>query len=442
MFFCIFSPRAFAQEILNSERFGTIKLFRGTAPLEQVALFFTGEDGWTETTTKLAKALTTKNIFLVGINTAEYLKRVREDDDDCAYLAGEIERLSQSAQSGAGLKTFVEPALVGVEAGAALAYAILSESPEPFKGALAIDFCPQLSLNKPLCEGAQLHSSLKPGNILSLAPPDELEPPLFVLASKPACIETEPFVSRLPSGAFVKVSGTALEIAVQEKLVRLFEEPGRVLSVGEELSDLPLVELSGKGPLKDSFAVFFSGDGGWASIDRSIAGYLVDRGVTVIGVDSLRYYWSSRKPEEAAADLARVIDYYSDKLKLSKVVLVGFSFGAEILPFLVHDLPSEIEAKVKLLALLSPASGADFVIHISGWIGYDDTSDNVPILPVVKKLKNLEVLCIWGSEEGPELCGELGGVTNVKWNSEVLPGAHHFNGDYDAVGALIMKRLP
>ncbi|WP_275441091.1 AcvB/VirJ family lysyl-phosphatidylglycerol hydrolase, partial [Enterobacter hormaechei] len=70
---------------------------------------------------------------------------------------------------------------------------------------------------------------------------------------------------------------------------------------------LPIVDIpSSNGPAK-YLAVFFSGDGGWRDIDKSVGDIIAKEGVHVVGVDSLRYYWSVRKPEDIAKDIGRII---------------------------------------------------------------------------------------------------------------------------------------
>ncbi len=53
-----------------------------------------------------------------------------------------------------------------------------------------------------------------------------------------------------------------------------------------------------------------SGDGGWAGIDQAVAAALSARGIPVVGLDSLRYYWTARTPSGVASDTDRMIRYY------------------------------------------------------------------------------------------------------------------------------------
>jgi type IV secretory pathway VirJ component len=90
----------------------------------------------------------------------------------------------------------------------------------------------------------------------------------------------------------------------------------------------------------DTIAVMLSGDGGWAGLDKEVAAALSANGIRVVGLDSLRYFWTARTPEGLAADLGRIIDYYVSQLGKQRVLLVGYSQGADVLPFAVNRLPN------------------------------------------------------------------------------------------------------
>ena len=62
-------------------------------------------------------------------------------------------------------------------------------------------------------------------------------------------------------------------------------------------------------------------------------------GIPVVGLDSLRYFWKARTPASAAADIDRALRYYLAHWKKQRALLVGYSQGANVLPFIVNRLP-------------------------------------------------------------------------------------------------------
>ena len=98
------------------------------------------------------------------------------------------------------------------------------------------------------------------------------------------------------------------------------------------LSSIPLVELPATNSNARAIFILLSGDGGWRDIDKQIGEFLSQHGVHVIGIDSLRYFWKKKAPQEIASDINRVVDYYTKKWNAPLVGLGGFSFGADVIP--------------------------------------------------------------------------------------------------------------
>src|SRR5262249_14335278 len=127
---------------------------------------------------------------------------------------------------------------------------------------------------------------------------------------------------------------------------------------------LPLVEYPVDTP-SPLLAIIYSGDGGWRDLDKQIGESLSDAGIPVVGIDSLRYFWNRKPPETIGADLAAIIRDYSTRWQASKVILIGYSFGADILPFAVNHLPPDIRAMIYQISLLGLEATAGFEFTIS-----------------------------------------------------------------------------
>jgi len=51
-------------------------------------------------------------------------------------------------------------------------------------------------------------------------------------------------------------------------------------------------------------AVFGSDNGGWAERDQEIGPGIAGRGIPVVVVNSLKYFWTNRTPEQTTKDRA------------------------------------------------------------------------------------------------------------------------------------------
>jgi len=448
------SAAAAGAESLAFGRFGDVAIVRPSASPSSVVLFMSGDGGWNQGVVEMAKALAEQGALVLGVNTPKYVASLVRARDACNYPAGDFEALSQYAQKKLALPRYLVPVLVGYSSGATLAYATLVQAPvDTFRGAISLGFCPDLPLQQPFCKGHGLVSKLTPdGKNALVDPAPELGVPWIVLhgAIDQVCDlkGAAAFVAAIPKAkldALDKVGhGFSVEARWRPPLLGGFAEIASRNTPSQEphadaLSDLPLVEIPAKDGASDVLAIVVSGDGGWASIDREVGGALAEHGVAVVGLDSLQYFWSRRTPEQSSADLARIATHYLDSWQKRRIALVGYSRGADVLPFMASRLPAELRAKVALVALLGPAQSVDFEFHLSDWLGGGDSPDALPTQPEVEKLRGMKVLCMYGKEESDSLCPRL--PADLASRDE-RAGAHHFDGDYEALAQSILAALP
>jgi type IV secretory pathway VirJ component len=181
--------------------------------------------------------------------------------------------------------------------------------------------------------------------------------------------------------------------------------------------------------------VVISGDGGWRDLDKTIAETLQKQGVSVVGVDSLRYFWTPKSPEQTSHDLARILDRYSTRWHARHFALIGYSFGADVMPFAYNRLPDALREKVSYMSLLGFAHAADFQIRVSGWLGLPPSEKALNVAPEIARVPASRVQCIYGEDEDDTLCPSLAasGVAVVR-----TAGGHHFSKDYVALTKTIL----
>jgi type IV secretory pathway VirJ component len=186
----------------------------------------------------------------------------------------------------------------------------------------------------------------------------------------------------------------------------------------------------------DRFAVFMTGDGGWRPVDEKITKTLNANGVSVVGVSTPDYYSKRRTPEESACALADLIRRYQQAWKTQKVIVIGFSRGADVVPFMINRLPDDIRSSLQLVALLGPEPTINFEYHPFWSIyRYIHHPPLFPVRPEIESMKGLNVLCVYGEQEGDSLCPMLD-ATQFKIVRE--PGGHHYGGRYDEVAKAIL----
>ena len=206
------------------------------------------------------------------------------------------------------------------------------------------------------------------------------------------------------------------------------------LQAGAFPKDLPLIVTPAK---NDSlpFAIIISGAGGWTSWDQSVATSLAQKGIASVGLDAQKYFWNKKTPEETTLAVSKIIQHYSALWKKQKFMLIGYSFGADVIPFIANRLPSDLKTKIELITLLSPDKKADFEIHLSDMLNFGNSNDRYDVVKELNTLSKNKIICLFG--EGEDL-NTRSGFEKTTAKIHVLHGDHHFSNNFTGITDLIM----
>lgn len=404
-----------APERRAAGRLGQVELFRPAGTPRALVFLFSDRDGWSPGWARAAERLRAHGAAVVGVDLPQYLAGLQASDDGCHYLIAELEDRSQRWQRELGGGAYRSPILAGAGEGGALALAALAQAPAAtVAGAVAADPAPALGTRVPLCPGAPSHPAPEGGFVYG-------EP-----ASWPG------FVRRVAPGP----------APAPERLAEAVAAAIDASDVDGGLRGLPLVELPAARP-GPFLAVIYSGDGGWRDLDKTVGEWLAAHGVAVVGVDSLRYFWHEKTPERVASDLAEILRHYGARWERPQVALIGYSFGAGIVPFAFGRLPEAERARVVQLSLLGLEPRAPFAFHVAGWLEQvgvtaDVYRDAPLVLPELERVDPRMVQCFEGVDEPDSLCRapELDAVERI-----TTRGGHHFDGDYPKLAQQILDGL-
>ena len=459
-------------QTLTVPTFGRVSVYQPDTAPHEVVLFLSGDGGWNLGVIGMAERLRRAGALVVGIDIRAF-DRSLESSNGCAYPAGALEELSRAVQLRFKMSHYQRPILVGYSSGATLVYAAIAAAPpETFAGAISLGFCPSVELKTPLCamrglkasrrspaEGgpasgrasARSRRSLGEGGY-DLAPFRDSIVPWMVLQG-----ETDQVCAPNATRAFVSGTGAARLFSLprvghgfgvtpnwEPQFVEAYraiatarpaEEPSPVTT--PDVADLSLVEVPAtRDGDRDMLVILLTGDGGWADLDKTVAAGLSANGIPVVGWSSLGYYWTPRSPAGAAADLKRIIEHYTTAWHRSRVLIVGYSFGADVAPFLVNRLPESLKARVTALTLLGPSATASFEFHVANWL-VDGGDARYAVRPEAER-SSVPVICVSGTDETDSVCRDIK-ATHVRMAS--VGRGHHFSGEYGQLVDLILGEI-
>jgi len=434
--------------------FGALHIYRKTENPKQVVLFISGDGGWNLGVVDMARSLAELDSMVVGIDITHYIKQLNSSEETCSYGAAHFEALSQYLQKKYYFAHYVPPIIVGYSSGATMVYTVLAQAPvNTFSGGISLGFCPDLQTTKPFCKGNGSLSSVvdkKLGFVYQTV--DSVVSPWVVLQGDQDQVcstpDTKVFVAKIQNAELSELPKVGHGFSVPRNWMPQFKEAyAHIIDINNSaaipahhetsVSDLPLIEL----PVPDktdTLAIIVSGDGGWASLDKEIATALNKKGIAVVGLNSLQYFWDKKTPETSSADLARIMEAYRSSWGAQKFIIAGYSQGADVIPFMVSGLPDALKSKIESVALLGLEENVDFEIHVSNWVASDDTG-HYKVIPEVKKLVGMNITCIYGDEEKNSACNKL---ERPDTRVMEMKGGHHFGGDYQRLAEIILNIRP
>ena len=204
------------------------------------------------------------------------------------------------------------------------------------------------------------------------------------------------------------------------------------------LADLPLVEVPATGTSSGTIAVLLSGDGGWNVTEKGLSMQLAAAGIPVAGMNCLRYFLKRRTPESCTHDLERMMDHYLRIWHGADVLLIGYSRGACVLPFMVTRLRSDLRARIREIVLLGPDGTIDFKFHAADLVTNLVRPTSLHVLPELEQLRGMKITCIYGSREKSSLCRQLpeGLATCIE-----RPGGHIIWNGVDSIAGRIIASV-
>jgi len=173
----------------------------------------------------------------------------------------------------------------------------------------------------------------------------------------------------------------------------------------------------------DTAAVVLSGDGGWRNFAKEITDGFYSNEYNTLGIDMLRYCWSYKAPSQIVSDIITQLDQLPP---FNKLVICGYSFGANYIPFFYKELENKVAAELKFI-LLAPSAKIDFEIKLSSVVF--DIPGSVDVLDKLITMPMDNTLII--TDDSKFSIHER--LNTMRINNVKVSGGHHFKGHMQQV---------
>ncbi len=206
----------------------------------------------------------------------------------------------------------------------------------------------------------------------------------------------------------------------------------------QDISALPVIPYPAKmNNSQKAFVLYLSGDGGENTFSKSLAQQLNDKGYPVAFFNCLKYFWTKKTPDQAAADIQNALQHYRSQWNIQRVIVIGYSFGADITPFVVNRFSKDVNGYVKNIVLLSVSRSTDFEVHVMDLFG-KGKKRAMSVTDEINKLVQKPLLILHGEDEDDKI--EPSSL-KVPYKLLNLKGGHKFDSNTPEVVDAIVKNL-
>jgi len=181
---------------------------------------------------------------------------------------------------------------------------------------------------------------------------------------------------------------------------------------------------------------YVSGDGGYTGFSENICTAINKTGYKIAALNSKSYFGDKKTPEQTTNDIVAYLNTEFSKRKNQQLALAGYSFGADIVPFVTNILPDSLKKKLISVVLLSPSTSTDFETHIWDMLGGKKKRSR-DVVAEINKMGTLKTAIILENDAD----FPVNDIKLKNYSYYKLGGGHHFEGNTNEVVRTMMKNF-
>jgi type IV secretory pathway VirJ component len=183
-----------------------------------------------------------------------------------------------------------------------------------------------------------------------------------------------------------------------------------------------------------------SGEGGWKSFDILLATDLAAEGYWIGGVDAKAYF---SDPQDDRGQLASDMRAFAEALQGAAgrppgapLVLVGYSFGADVAPWIAGA--AGWGGRVRGQLLIGPDENGSLQYRITEMLGINYKAHSFAVADALRSAAGIPTVFIHGEKDGWSAAPKLFAAASEPRRLFSIPGAtHHFGGHEDELRAAL-----
>ena len=199
----------------------------------------------------------------------------------------------------------------------------------------------------------------------------------------------------------------------------------------------PVTVFAASGRRAGVTAIYYSGASGLRfGMGPATATALAARGIPVVGVNSATLFRTHRSPAETDAIIAATVRDGVRRAGSDRVVLIGQSFGADMLQTGLAALPPTLRTRVAAIVLVVPGADVYFRADPTGLLYHRARESDGRA--AVQALTWAPLTCIYGTAETDSACPglRLPNATVVG-----MPGGHFLNRDASGLTQQVLAAI-
>ena len=147
-----------------------------------------------------------------------------------------------------------------------------------------------------------------------------------------------------------------------------------------------------------------TGEAGLTEFEEALAQALATTGDGVLLLDSREYLRAARSPAQVASAASATIQRYAQTWNRQRLVLVGYSRGADVAPFIANRLSKPVRETLDGLVMISPSGRASFELTLRDVVRLRPRATDLPVMPELERLRGTRLVCDYGGNERAAFC--------------------------------------